>query len=156
MTSVLVGAALALIGFVITQSILKFVIEPIHEQRTVIREVANAIVVYANASIDDSWKEHLEKTKGLDTAMERVAETQVVLRTLSGKLRTTLLSIPLYKFFSRIRLVRGATDITEAFSELIGWSNCLVGREASDRVRQRQDTVIEKLGIEKKYQKLQQ
>jgi hypothetical protein len=51
-TSAVIAAALALIGFAITQSLLKFIIEPIQEQRKLIGEVANTLVVYANESID--------------------------------------------------------------------------------------------------------
>jgi hypothetical protein len=46
MSSEIVAAALALIGFVITQGILKFIIEPIQDQRRLIGEVASALTVY--------------------------------------------------------------------------------------------------------------
>ena len=65
MTSVIIAAALALIAFVITQSILKFVIEPIQEQRKLIGEVANALVVYANTSIDETWERFWSKSTDL-------------------------------------------------------------------------------------------
>ena len=159
MTSALVllaavaGAALALISFVITQSILKFFIEPVQEQRKLIGEVADALEVYANVYEDVSPKEFLEK--GSEAKREQIAETYKTLRGFSGKLRSTLWSIPLYGLFSRVGLVTKATDVMEASDEFIGWSNGLVGTEASDRVARRRANIAKKLGIEKKYRKLQ-
>jgi hypothetical protein len=155
MTSVLAGAALALIGFVLTQSILKFFIEPIQEQRKLIGEVANALVVHANVSFDAGSKEFLEKTKELPAEREKIKETHEALRGFSGRLRSSLWTIPLYGLFALVRLVPKATDVMEASDGLIGWSNSLVNPKASDLVNQYQDTVSQKLGIEKKYKKLQ-
>jgi hypothetical protein len=152
------SAALALIGFVLTQSILKFVIEPIQEQRKLIGEVANAIVVYANVYVDDSWKNYLERSEQSDRLkahLEKTVEVANTLRGFSGRLRATLWSIPIYSTFARMGLVRKPTDILEASSAFIYWSNALVGAEASDNVRQAQDIIATKLGIEQKYRNLQ-
>jgi hypothetical protein len=67
----LAGAALALIGFVITQSILKFILEPIQEQRRLIGEVAHALSIYAYIQ---------------DIQSVGVEETRRSLRSLSGRL----------------------------------------------------------------------
>ena len=48
MSSELLAAVLALIGFVLTQGFLKFIIEPIQEQRRVIGEVAHLISTVLN------------------------------------------------------------------------------------------------------------
>ena len=154
MTSALAGAALALIGFVITQSLLKFFIEPIQEQRKLIGEVANAFVVH-NVSHDTSWKEFLEKTEDSPAKLEKVTETQKALRELSGRLRSSLWAIPFYGLFAWMTLVPKATDVMQAADKVIGWSNNLVHPQADDRVREHQDIISQKLGIAQKYRKLQ-
>ena len=71
MSSEILAAALALIGFVVTQSILKFVIEPIQEQRRLIGEVARVLSMYA----------YIENIHG-----EGVEEVRKALRSLSARL----------------------------------------------------------------------
>lgn len=155
MTSAFTGAVLALIVFVITQSILKFVIEPIQEQRKLIGEIANAFVAYADVPVDLSPKEFYdEKAEGMAAQRERVAETRQELRKLSGRLRATLWAIPFYKLLSRVKLIPKVADIDKASDGLIGWSNTLVRTDADDLVRRYQDIVSEKLGITPKYEQL--
>jgi hypothetical protein len=154
MTGAFTGAVLALIVFVITQSILKFIIEPIQDQKKVIGEIANAFVAYADVPVDLSPKEFYGKTEGTSAQRERVVETRQELRKLSGRLRASLWAIPLYKGLSRVKLVPKVAAIDEASDGLIGWSNTLVRTDASDQVRKYQDTVSEKLGITKKYEQL--
>jgi hypothetical protein len=150
------AAVLALIGFVITQGILKFVIEPIQEQRKLIGEVANALVVYANVSIDAVVKVHqFQGTDIPDSEKEKVLETQKALRELSGKLRSTLWSIPAYGVCAQLKIVTNPTDLREASDALISWSNDVVATNPSDIVGL-QYIVSEKLGIRGKYKKLQQ
>ena len=153
-TSAVIAAALALIGFVITQSLLKFIIEPIQEQRKLIGEVANALVVYANESIDLTPHEWLERAS--DDDKKRVIEIRNTLRAFSGRLRASLWSIPFYGAFARVEIVPNPADVIEASRAFIYWANTLVNREASDRVREAQDIVANKLGIVQKYEKLQQ
>ena len=154
MASALAGAALALIGFVITQSILKFFIEPIQEQRKLVGEVANAFVVHS-VSHDTSWKEFLEKTEDTPAEREKITETQKALRDLSGRLRSSLWAIPFYGLFARMTLVPKAADVMEAADRVIGWANNLVHPQADDRIREHQRIVSQKLGIAQKYEKLQ-
>ena len=154
MTGAFTGAVLALIVFVITQSILKFIIEPIQDQRKLIGEIANAFVAYADVPVNLSPKEFYEKTEGTAASRERVAETQRDLRKLSGKLRASLWAIPAYSRFSRANLVPKVRDVVEASEGLIGWSNTLVRTDADDQVRQYQDTVSKNLGITQKYEQL--
>ena len=154
MTGAFVGAGLALIVFVITQSILKFVIEPIQEQRKIIGEIANAFVAYADIPVDLSPKEFYEKTEGMSAQRDRIVETRQELRRLSGRLRASLWTIPFYKQLSRVNLIPKVADIDEASNGLIGWSNTLVRTDASDQVRKYQDTVSEKLGVTPKYEQL--
>jgi hypothetical protein len=153
-TSAVIAAALALIGFVITQSILKFVIEPVQEQRKLIGEVANALVVYGSESIDLTPKEWFERAS--DNDKKRVTDIRNTLRTFSGRLRASLWSIPFYGAFARAKIVPNPADVLEASRAFISWSNNLVGKEASDGAREAQDIVANKLGIVQKYEKLRQ
>jgi cobalamin biosynthesis protein CobD/CbiB len=102
MTSAFAGAVLALIVFVITQSILKFVIEPIQEQKKLIGEIANAFVAYADVPIY-SPQELYERPEETSAYRERLAETRQELRRLSGRLRASLWAIPFYKLLSRVK-----------------------------------------------------
>ena len=86
--------------------------------------------------------------------MEKVVEARKTLRAFSGRLLSTLWSIPFYGTFSLLRLVPKATDVVDASAQFIGWSNNLVGSNASDRVSRRRDIISEKLGIERKLKKL--
>jgi hypothetical protein len=153
MTSAFIAAILAVIVFMITQSILKFVIEPIQEQRKLIGEIANAFVAYADVPVY-SAQELYERPEETSAYRERLAETRQELRRLSGRLRATLWAIPFYKLLSRIKAVPKVADIDEASDGLIGWSNTLASPDAHDRVRKHQDTVSEKLGITPRYEQL--
>src|SRR5215218_9681837 len=147
MTSAIIGAALALIGFVITQSVLRFVIEPIQEQRKLIGEVAHALVLYGNAYIDTGMEEYPGK-KGPDEHREYVLEAKKALRVLAGRLRSSLWSIPFYRGFAWLRLVPRGSDVVAASMALIGWSNVLISNDAVRRSNHFRDRITEKLGIE--------
>jgi hypothetical protein len=113
--SVVAGAALALIGFVLTQGILKFVIEPIQEQRRLIGEVAHALSTILDVPEDreDVDREEIEEIR---------KETRKTLRSLSGRLWASLWSIPFYDAFALVGLVPRAKNVTRAASELTIWS----------------------------------
>jgi hypothetical protein len=120
--SALVGAVVALFVFVITQSILKFVIEPIQEQKRLIGEVAHALLFYANMIHLDTWgPTDEERRKELD-------EARRVLRGLAGRLQASLWTIPFYDALAWLRRVPKKEDVLEAATQLVGWSNSLYGR----------------------------
>jgi hypothetical protein len=130
--SALVGAALTLIGFVLTQSIWKSVIEPIQEQRRLIGEVAHALAIYAYVQ---------------DGRLEEVEETRRALRSLSERLWASLLSIPFYDAFALVGLVPKATDVISVATELEVWSYTLASSSADDSFMRSRDAIAQKLGI---------
>jgi hypothetical protein len=127
-----VGAALALIGLVLTQSILKFVIEPIQEQRRLIGEVAHALSIYADVQ---------------DGRLEEVEEARWALRSLSERLWASLLSIPFYDAFALLGLVPKVNDVISAATELAVWSYTMASSSADDSFMRSRDAIAQKLGI---------
>ena len=130
--SALVGTALTLFGFVLTQSLLKFVIEPIQAQRRLIGEVAHALAIYAYVQ---------------DGRLEEVEETRRALRSLSERLWASLLSIPFYDAFALVGLVPKANDVISVATELEVWSYTLASSSADDSFMRSRDAIAQKLGI---------
>ncbi len=100
----------AVIIFVLGQIILKFIIEPLHEQWKVIAEIADALIYYANAFPTDQES-------------EKAKEAHDTYRQLATKLQAKTKMIPLYSFLQRLNLVIDRSLITKAVRELIGLSN---------------------------------
>lgn len=97
MGSELLAAVLAPIGFVLTQGFLKFVLEPMQEQRRVKGEIAHLSTVL---DIPD-YREDVDKEE-----VEAIRATRKTLRNLAGQLWASLWAIPLYNVFAFVRLVR--------------------------------------------------
>jgi len=95
--SELLAAVLAPIGFVLTQGFLKFVLEPMQEQRRVKGEIAQLSTVL---DIPD-YREDVDKEE-----VEAIRATRKTLRNLAGQLWASLWAIPLYNVFAFVRLVR--------------------------------------------------
>jgi hypothetical protein len=122
MSSLLIAAFTALLGvfvFVAGQFVQKFVLEPLHEQRTVIGEIAFSLLFYANV-MDMAAR----KNEGLVT-LEDPVETVRKLRGLAGKLRASLRTIPYYRLLAKLKVVPNETSILAATQGLIGWSNSI-------------------------------
>jgi hypothetical protein len=129
--SAVLSVVIALIVFVITQSILKFVIEPIQEQKRLIGEVAHALSIYAY--IQDVRKEGDEPEK--------------TLRSLSGRLWASLWSIPFYDALASLGIVPKATDVMAAATELRIWSYSVTSFESADSNMRHMDAIAQRLGI---------
>ena len=115
MGSELLAAMLALIGFVLTQGFLKFVLEPIQEQRRVIGEIAHLL----NTLVDiPDYREDVDREE-----MEELRrEARKTMRALAGRLWTSLWAIPLYDVFALSGLVPKANHVRQAAIELTIWS----------------------------------
>lgn len=120
--TVITGAAVYTLG----QLISKFVIEPIHKQKEVIGDIANALVLYANINPGTSKPEKAE-------------EASKRFRQLSGLLRSRSYLIPGYDRMAKIKLVPLRTDIEKAASSLIGISNSVYGGSDESISRQHKD-----------------
>ena len=140
------AAAIALILFVITQGILKFIIEPIQEQKKLIGEVVHALVYYDNAYLDQTLAQGLND-EALQQQRESLREASNAIRDLAGRLQGSLWTIPYYDTLARLRRVPTYNGVVSAVSELRGWSNGLEGGDASGRAAQRRVAIAKKLGV---------
>jgi hypothetical protein len=142
-SSQIVAAAVALILFVITQGILKFIIEPIHEQKKLIGEVANALLFYANVVHLDTWGPPDEERR------REMDEARRTLRGLAGRLRESLWTVPFYDTLALLERVPKKEDVLEAATQFVGWSRySLYGRGEGHQKRRK--IIADRLGITKK------
>ena len=129
------GAALALILFVITQGVLKFVIEPIQEQRRLIGEVAHELSMHYYIQ---------------DVQQDGVVEVRKTLRSLSARLWASLWYIPFYNAFAVVGLVPKVNDVVEAATQLKAWERSLrspVSSASADAITRNIVAVSERLRI---------
>ncbi len=132
LVTALLTTTLGLGVFLIGQVVLKLVIEPIQEQRKIIGEVSYALLVYEPNVVRSVGEE----------------EARTHLRTLAGKLQSTLRSIPFYSRLEAWGWVTEAESVKDAVTGLARWSNHLKDEEKSRRiVVESQVTIRSKLGI---------
>jgi hypothetical protein len=145
LTAIVVTALLAVLVFVLTQSFLKLVLEPIQEQKKLIGEVAHALLFYANVvHLDTSGPPDEQRRKELD-------EARIALRRLAGRLRASLWTVPFYDTLARLGRVTRKEDVLEASDQLVGWSNSLYGSTRHEDARNKRRTIIaDRLGITKR------
>ena len=150
MLTAIITALLAVVIFVLTQSFLKLVLEPIQAQRELVGEVAYALLFYANVVAEFDVPEEIAGGKGMKIGMEReeVEETRKALRGLAGRLRASLWTIPFYDTLARMGWVRSKQEVIEASTQLVGWSNSLLRDD--DYRDKRRKIVADRLGISKK------
>jgi hypothetical protein len=110
--------------FVLGQAFQRFVLEPIHEQRRVIADIAVALVFLANVGPATGVPEGYTVV-GADEPIPASRH----LRSLGARLRGSLWTIPFYRLWSTIRLVKPRKTILAASTALIGWSNGVLSGE---------------------------
>jgi hypothetical protein len=124
MSSLVTAALTAFFGvlvFVFGQLAQKFILEPIQEQRKVIGEIAYSLLFHANAM--DVSRYEREGMKLLQ--LEEPTEVAKTLRSLAGKLRASLWTIPFYNLFAKLKVVPKEEEIMSASQSLVGWSNSI-------------------------------
>jgi hypothetical protein len=150
----IVTALVAVVVFVVTQSFLKLVLEPIQAQRTLIGEVVLALTVYEKAltlRVDradggEAW---------FGATLEESKEAEKALRELGGRLQASLWSVPLYDVFALIRVVPKLVDVVVAANELHMWYSQLpapVNGHQPARIQDCRDNISKSLGIEQRLQ----
>lgn len=127
-----ITVVLGFIVFVLGQIAQTFFIEPIQEQRRVIGEIAYVVLYYGNV--------------GALATPELQQEALQTLRKLSGQLRATLWTVPLYRLFERRGLAEKRENIITASTHLIGWSNS-VGMGDGPAASRHRSAVIKALNI---------
>lgn len=115
---IVLTSSLTILGGVVVyvagQIISKFFIEPIHEQKKIVGEIADALIFYANVYYNPGTG----SKKKMNEASER-------LRQLATLLHSKTHLIPWYKFFEKTRVVLKSPSIEEASTKLIGLSNSI-------------------------------
>lgn len=97
---------------VVGQIIIKFVIEPIHEQKKVIGEIVDALDYYADVYFNLML-----------TSEERTQEASKRFRQLATTLKAKTHLIPRYTLLSQLGFVHGYKDMVEVCAKLSGLSN---------------------------------
>lgn len=120
--------------YTLGQLIAKFIIEPIHKQKEVIGDIADALVFYAN----------VYSNPGIH-AKEKVDEASKRFRQLSGLLRARSYLIPSYDRMAKMKLVLLRTDIEKAASGLMGVSNSVYGGPDESILRQHIDSYVKEI-----------
>lgn len=99
---------------VIGQIIIKFVIDPIHEQKKVIKEIAETLTFYANVYANPSINEK-----------EEINKASTKLRQLSTKLDSKVQPTYCYVWLEWIGIVRDSSRIRKASTILRQLSNSM-------------------------------
>lgn len=135
LTKILITASSTLIGgvtiFTTGRIIEKFYIEPIHNFRSTVGEIAFSLIYYANIYSNASIGDPKIANEALDT-----------LRKLASDLSSKSNSIPCYYLFSLLRIVPRLSDSKTACSNLIGLSNSYTGIDPKEIHERR--TIVQK------------
>lgn len=126
------------ITFVLGQLTLKLLIEPIHDFRRTIADIALSLIEYANIYANPG-------VAGSEVEKQASAE----LRRLSSRLNAQMYLIPCYRSTSKIFRLPLRDKVVEATSNLIGLSNSMF-KSASDLIPmnvERVDKIRNALGI---------
>lgn len=117
-TKIVITACTTLIGgvliYVSGRVIEKFFIEPVHEYKKTIGNIADNLIYYANIYSNPSVASNESKN-----------ETSNALRRLAAELTSRTHSIPFYTIFSAIKVIPKYSNSISASSSLIGLSNSL-------------------------------
>ena len=107
--------------FVLGQVVQRLLIEPIHEQRKTIGEIAYALLMYGNvgqvAEIQAKDIPVVEPTPPLE-----VVKT---VRALAARLQQSRQTIPMYPVLALVRAVPSTANLLEAIKWLTAWSNSI-------------------------------
>ncbi|MDD4363963.1 MAG: hypothetical protein PHD33_07155 [Atribacterota bacterium] len=106
--TVLAGLTVLIIG----QVIIKFILEPIQEQKKIISKISSLLSYYANIYTQPGYaKPKIEWEASQD------------IRHISTQLKAITDSIPKYNVFQNLNLVKPKNDIFKACDDLMGISN---------------------------------
>ncbi|BAS59748.1 hypothetical protein NIES2135_07180 [Leptolyngbya boryana NIES-2135] len=124
--------------FVLGQILLKLLIEPVHEFRRTVADIALALIEYANIYANPGVAgEEVEKLASVN------------LRKLSSRLHAQMYLIPCYSFTSKVFRLPSGDKVREVASNIIGLSNGL-SKSSSDLISanvQRANKIHHLLGI---------
>lgn len=130
-----------IVVFVTGQMIVKFLIEPFHNYKKLVGEIADSLVYFANVgpAVHDIYLQRLENAVELENPKaemeekrlrmiierdwERMDAAQNVLRQQASQLMGTANMIPSYNLWAFLRILPKQEELIKASSNLIGFSN---------------------------------
>jgi len=110
LTTVIVGV----IVFTVGQVLVKFLIEPIYEQRRLVGTIADSLIYYAHYLADS-----------FERSIKEVGEAPDKFRRLASELMAKTVAIPGYHFWGWLRVIRPFKQVIRARGALFGLSNTL-------------------------------
>ena len=111
---ILAGVITGVLVIVLGQILIRFILDPIAAQRQLLGEIIADLMYYANTYCNPGT----ERT-------EKLNETSKKLRQLSSQLTARTHTIPIYRFWQIIRVVRPYNDIKKVTEKLIFLSNAV-------------------------------
>ena len=123
--------------FVLGQWVIKFFVEPIHEQSKLIGEIAYSLTFYANIYGN---ADYLDKNV-LD-------EAKKTLRSQASNLRASAWTIRSYWLWQFIRLIPKKRNVIKASEYMIGLSNAVFANEYRESFDERQNEIKKLLGFQ--------
>lgn len=113
-------------------------VEPIHRLRSLIGEIADSLIFYANVYCNPGV-----------VAENESDEAREVLRRQASQLKARAYAVSWYSLWQCMKIVRKKTEIAKASAELIGLSNSIHGGEGVSGTEnsKRRDMVEQLLGI---------
>jgi hypothetical protein len=137
-----ITACFGILVLVAGQIISKWLIEPMHEQRKTIGEIAYNLILLGNAG--SSFSNIKLEGERISSAAEP-REATLTVRRLASQLRSSLVSIPCYDALAKTGCIHKREVVMEASREMIGWSNDIWGGVGqSDRTKR----IAELLGVD--------
>jgi hypothetical protein len=131
------GGVVVIVG---GQIIIKFFIEPIHDQFRLIGEIADSLIFYADLYLNPGSGQTDKETEKRDQASQK-------LRRQSSQLRARTKAIRWYELWGSIGLVLKRTDVMEASRLLMALSNSVHRGNALKNEEWRRE-IEKRLGIE--------
>jgi hypothetical protein len=132
--------------FVVGQVVARFFIEPMHEQRVCLRQIANAWVFYANRYMNpEPWDSDEPPER-----RESRAEAHKVFRQRASELVAKTYSIPLYGLWQHLPMFPTRADVDELWIDLLDLSDGVYLPDKMLRTKEAADDIETRLHIRPK------
>jgi hypothetical protein len=125
LSKILVTSGLTILGgmfvYVAGQVIVRFFIDPYHEYRKTVGEIADALIFYANVYMNP----HVGSGDPNSQTAKFFDEAAIALRQKASLIRVRAHAIPFYNLFAKCNLVPSWDSIMIASRHLVGLSNSI-------------------------------
>ncbi len=120
--------------FILSQLVLKTIIEPVQEYKKTVGKIIHALILYANIYSNPVGLS--EQNLNNEALRKERNSVSLELRKLAGELIASIHVIPFYGIISNVSLLPQLQSIMEARGCLIGLSNSLWKTDADDNLYQ--------------------